>query len=77
MEQVAPMISKPRIKLPIVPQKLKERTNKQPPSYRSIWTAAVNGSIPAELGPNGRWTVAEDDLDVIAAAFGLAPAVAA
>ena len=38
----------------------------KPPSYRSTWSAAVNGTIPAKKGRNGRWVYSPDDLPVIA-----------
>jgi hypothetical protein len=39
---------------------------RKPPSYRRIYNAAVDGEIPAERGDNGRWTVREVDLGLIA-----------
>ena len=45
-----------------------------PPSYRRVYAAALDRRIPAERGPNGRWTVARDDLPAIADALGLPPA---
>lgn len=36
------------------------------PTYRELYTAVVDCRIPAERGDNGRWTVARDDLYVIA-----------
>lgn len=70
------MTNPSRIKLPLVSRKISDRTGLPGPSYRQLYTAVLNGTVPAELGPNGRWTVAEDDLDAIAAAFGLAPKTA-
>ncbi len=37
--------------------------------YRHIYNAALDARIPAEVGPNGRWTVSRDDLPAIASAF--------
>ncbi len=69
------MNTKRRIKLSLVSRNIMELTGQPGPSYRRVWTAAVNGEIPAELGPDGRWNVedTEDDLNTIAAFFGIAP----
>ena len=71
-----------RISLSLVPQKLAKRTGQTGLSYRRLYNGVLDGTVPAERGANGRWYVAEEDLDAIAAAFGLtpkapAPAVAA
>lgn len=60
-----------RIKLSLVSRWISQRTGRPGPSYRRIWTAAVNGEIPAELGPDGRWSVREEDASAIDAAFGI------
>jgi hypothetical protein len=73
MEQTASRIGKKRIGLSRVPTKLSALTGQQPPTHRRIWTGCVNGEIPAELGENGRWSVAEDDMPTIAEYFGLSP----
>ena len=39
------------------------------PSYRDTYNAALDGRIPAEQGPNGRWYWRNSDLPAIAAAF--------
>lgn len=77
MEQAASVNSKTRIGLSRVPRRIAARTGQPAPAYRRLWLAAVDGRIPAEVGENGRWTVAEADLDAIAAAFGLAPRASA
>ena len=46
-------------------------------SYRKIYTAVLDGKIPATQGENGRYQVAEADLPVIAEALGLAAPAAA
>ena len=69
-----------RILLPHLPAELRRLGS--PAQYRALYTAALDGRIPAEPGPNGRWTVSRDDLPKIAAALGglrqgIKPAVAA
>ena len=69
-----------RISLPHLPAELRRLGS--PAQYRTLYTAALDGRIPAEPGPNGRWTVSRDDLPKIAAALGglrqgTKPAVAA
>jgi hypothetical protein len=39
---------------------------KKPVSYKRLYAAAVEGRIPAEQSDNGRWSVADPDLPVIA-----------
>lgn len=39
--------------------------------YRTVYTAAVDGVIPAERGGNGRWTFNPADVHKIAAALGV------
>lgn len=45
-------------------------------TYRTLYTAAVDGRIAATKGKNGRWTFCADDLPAIAEAMGLADAPA-
>ena len=53
--------------LSAVPHLLRKRKlMRKPPGYRKIYNAAVNADIPAERGDNGRWTVRELDLGLIA-----------
>jgi len=59
-----------RIGLTRTPIKLATHTGQPAPSYRRLWDAAIAGKFPAEF-ENNRWTVDEDDLDVIAAAMGM------
>ena len=58
-----------RVSLTQVPRKLRPhlKGRGQTPGYRTTYNAAVDGRIPAEQGENGRWTVAFDDLPLIAA----------
>jgi hypothetical protein len=58
-----------RVSLTQVPRKLRPhlKGRGQTPGYRTTYNAAVDGRIPAEQGENGRWTVASDDLPLIAA----------
>lgn len=67
------MNTEARIPLSLLPRELAKRTGQPPLSYRRLYSAAVDGALPAERGSNGRWTVAQGDLDAIAAAFGLVP----
>ena len=39
-------------------------------SYRKLYEAALDGRIPAERSPKGRWTVAARDLPRVAQALG-------
>lgn len=41
------------------------------PTYRDLYTAAINARFPAKQGAGGRWTFALDDLPQIADALGL------
>jgi hypothetical protein len=63
------MTNTKRHKLTRVPQEIRRRTGRPGPTYRALWTAVVNGEIPAEQGPNGQWTIADEHLDDVAAAF--------
>jgi hypothetical protein len=38
----------------------------KPPPYRKSYLAALDAKIPAELDDNGRWSVADRDLPLIA-----------
>ncbi len=60
-----------RIPLPLVPRELARLIGQTSPSYRALYSAALDGRILAELGANGRWTVAQADLPEIAKAFGI------
>lgn len=72
-DQETPMA---RIPLPVLPTLLSRQSDRPGPSYRSVYLAVVDGRIPAERAANGRWTVSQDDLPAIAAAFGLPTTVA-
>jgi hypothetical protein len=71
------MTNSARITLPLVPREIAKRTGGPAPSYRRVYAAVLNGDIPTELGANGRWSVAADDLDTVAAAFGVGAKAAA
>ena len=61
-----------RIPLTLLPHKLralKLLSPKEVPTYRRSHNGALNGLFPAEQGDNGRWTVDEGDLPLIAKAF--------
>jgi hypothetical protein len=45
-----------------------------PIPYRRLYTAALDGRIPAEQGENGIWTYRAEDVPSIAAALGLSAA---
>jgi hypothetical protein len=61
MKQVA------RIPLTRVPRALLDRKHtEEPVSYKRLYVAAVEGRIPAEQSANGRWSVADLDLPLIA-----------
>jgi hypothetical protein len=70
-----------RIPLPHLPAELRRLGAST--GYRAAYNAALDGRIPAEPGPNGRWTVSRDDLAQIAQVLaggpkpGRAPALAA
>jgi hypothetical protein len=56
-----------RIPLPQVPRALLDRKHvEKPVSYKRLYTAALEGRIPAEQDDNGRWSVKGDDLSLIA-----------
>jgi hypothetical protein len=67
-----------RVSLIRLPRELRLLKLVEPvPSYRATYNAAVDGRIPAEQGDNGRWSVARNDLPLIAATLcRAAPAVA-
>jgi hypothetical protein len=53
--------------LSAVPHLLRKRKlMRKPPGYRKIYNAAVNADIPAERGDNGRWTIRDSHLELIA-----------
>ena len=56
-----------RTPLPLLGRKLRDRNlvDRVPP-YREIYNAVLDGRIPAEQD-NGRWSVADPDLPLIAA----------
>jgi hypothetical protein len=57
-----------RIPLPLVVRALRERRlTRQPPSYRQVYAAVIDGRVPAEQDISGRWTIGETDLPVVAA----------
>jgi hypothetical protein len=57
-----------RVPLILLPRELRRlKLVARVPSYRTTYTAAVDGRIPAEQGDNGRWSVARTDLPLIAA----------
>jgi hypothetical protein len=59
-----------RIPLPRVPRALLERNHvRKPVSYKRLYTAVLEGRIPAEQDDNGRWSVKGDDLSLIAEAL--------
>jgi len=59
------------IALPKVPRELRKLVPDKPlPSYREVYTAILNGHVPAEQQPNGRWRV-DSDLTPIMQHFGL------
>lgn len=58
---------KKRIPLPYVPTLLLRRNlTTQPLNYKRVYDAALGARIPAEREPNGRWSVDEADLPLIA-----------
>jgi hypothetical protein len=61
---------KQTIPLPLVPRKVRELTGEQPPTYRQVYAAVVNGAVKAEQGSNGRYRV-HSDLTPILEHFGL------
>jgi hypothetical protein len=59
-----------RIPLPRVPRALLDRKLvKKPVSSKRLYTAVVEGRVPAEQDDNGRWSVDEPDLPLIAEAL--------
>ena len=60
-----------RIGLTQLPRRLATHTGQPAPTYRRCFDAAVANKFPAEFSGN-RWTVSTADLDVIAAALGMA-----
>jgi hypothetical protein len=61
-----------KIPLTSVSRELAALTNAQAPSYRKIYLAVLDGTIPAEQ-VNGRWHVQRGNLRKIAETFGMAP----
>jgi hypothetical protein len=57
-----------RIPLTLLPHRLRRLKNppQAVPTYRRCYHDALNGVIPAQQADNGRWTVDEDDLPLIA-----------
>jgi hypothetical protein len=71
----SPAVATARVPLPLLPGRLAEGYDGQPPPYRAAYYAAMDGKIPATLD-RGRWYVAEGDLARIAAMFGMRPKAA-
>ena len=63
-----------RLGLTQLPRRLAEHTGQQAPTYRRCFDFAVENRFPAEFAGN-RWTVSENDLDVIARALGMIPSL--
>jgi hypothetical protein len=59
-----------RVKLSAVARILAQETGRKPPTYRQIYTAVVDGSVPAEKAPRDYY-VRRADLPQIAEFFGL------
>lgn len=63
-------MSTERIPLPLVVRALRDRKlTRRPPSYRQVYSAVIDGRVPAEQDLNGRWSVGTADLPLIAAAL--------
>lgn len=60
-----------------LPRVLIEAGYDDAPKYRTIYTAAVDGRLPAQRDGGGRWTFNADELPQIIEALGLAHDVAA
>lgn len=61
-----------RIPLVLLPLKLRQQRLLPPeevPVYRQCYNGALNGVFPAEQAGNGRWSVDEGHLPLIAEAF--------
>ncbi len=59
-----------KIKLPELPRRLREEFNLVV-SYRQVYGAVLDGTIPAERDPSGsRWQVTPNDLPLIAEKLG-------
>lgn len=58
------------IALADAPRELKKRHGVNI-SYRKLYTAVLDGRVPAERGDNGRWTLQKVDLPAIAEALGV------
>jgi hypothetical protein len=56
-----------RTRLTRVPTKLRElKLTAEPLSYKRLYGAALDGRIPATQETNGRWSVGDADLPLIA-----------
>ena len=58
------------VALTALPRELTALTGQQAPSYRALWTAVVDGHLPAEQ-VNRRYHVRRADLPAIAVKLGL------
>lgn len=68
---MAHQASSTQIKLPHAPRELSALVGKPNAiTYRRLYTAVLNGRVPAEM-ENGRWKLCREDLPAIAATLGL------
>jgi hypothetical protein len=65
------MNGKARIPLTRLPREIAKLTGGPAPSYRQLYSAVLNGTIPAEQRENGRYDCGEHDVPAIAERFGL------
>ena len=63
-----------RVPLPALASELRRAGWPEVPSYREFYEAVLDGRIPAERSPKGRWTVAARDLPRVAQALGIGAA---
>jgi len=50
------------IKLSQLAHEISKLTTGPTPGYRALYDMALSAKIPAQLGPNGRWTIKREDL---------------
>jgi hypothetical protein len=55
------------IKLSQLAHEISKLTTGPTPGYRALYVMALSAKIPAQLGPNGRWTVKREDLPRVVA----------
>jgi len=61
------------IKLTQLAHEISKLTTCPTPGYRALYVMALSAKFPAQLGPNGRWSVKREDLPRVVAVVEAGP----